>query len=479
MRERADCGVRAGVGVLALRAGGDRCAIPEVSAVAGDPMHGISGGRAGSASRRGWRRVDCRAMAVLIAGGGIGGLTLALALHRQGIECRVFEAASEFRPLGVGINLLPHSVRVLTLLGLEPHLAAAGIETAELAYYTKHGQRIWSEPRGKAAGYRWPQYSIHRGELQMTLLEAVKDRIGAENVLAGHALGSFEQEAGGVTAEFFERRSGAKVATVRDEALVGADGIHSVVRSHFYPGETEPKFSGRLLWRGTTKTTPFLTGRSMIMAGHASQKFVAYPISAAMAARGHSLVNWVAELTVGGEAEPPRDWNREVPIAKFLPEFERWRFDWLDVPELIRGAAAVYEFPMSDRDPVERWSFGRVTLLGDAAHPMYPIGSNGASQAILDAASLSEALRVEPGIEKALEAYEGERLEPTSRIVLANRGQGPEAVMQMVEERAPDGFRRLEDVISAEELEEVAARYKQIAGFDRESLNAKDDSNLA
>ena len=418
-------------------------------------------------------------MNVLIAGGGIGGLTLALALHRQGIECRVFEAASAFQPLGVGINLLPHSVRVLTLLGLEERLAATAIETAELVYYSKHGQRIWAEPRGRAAGYRWPQYSIHRGELQMALLAAARERLGSENVLAGHALKSFTQEGDQVSANFIDRRTGSPVTTVEGDLLVGADGIHSTVRGHFYPGEKQPKFSGRLLWRGTTRTSPFLTGRSMIIAGHASQKFVAYPISPSLAARGHSLVNWVAELTVGGDAEPPRDWNREVPIAKFLPAFESWRFDWLDVPALIQGAAAVYEFPMSDRDPVDRWSFGRVTLLGDAAHPMYPIGSNGASQAILDAASLSEALKRESSIESALAAYEAERLEPTSRIVLANRGQGPESVMQTVEERAPNGFERLDDVISAAELEQAASAYKQIAGFDRDSLNAKDDATLA
>lgn len=418
-------------------------------------------------------------MTILIAGGGIGGLTLALALDRHGVACQVFEAAPEFRPLGVGINLLPHSVRVLTLLGLEPHLAATGIETAELGYYTKHGQRIWSEPRGRAAGYRWPQYSIHRGELQMLLLDTVRERIGPENVHAGHAIDSFEQDAAGVRARFIDRRTGEQAAVVPGDALIGADGIHSAVRKHFYPNETEPKFSGRLLWRGTTKADPFLTGRSMIMAGYASQKFVAYPISAVMARRGHSLVNWVAELTIGGDAEPPRDWNREVPIGKFLPDFARWRFEWLDVPALIQRAGAAYEFPMSDRDPVARWSFGRVTLLGDAAHPMYPIGSNGASQAILDAAALSEALHREPSIEAALAAYESERLEPTSRIVLANRGQGPEAVMQMVEERAPNGFEHLGDVISTAELEEVSSRYKQLAGFDRETLKTKDDANLA
>ncbi|HMO54936.1 MAG TPA: FAD-dependent monooxygenase, partial [Tepidiformaceae bacterium] len=287
------------------------------------------------------------------------------------------------------------------------------------------------------------------------------------------------QEGAQPSANFIDRRTGSPVTTVEGDLLVGAAGIHSTVRGHFYPGEKQPKFSGRLLWRGTTRTSPFLTGRSMIIAGHASQKFVAYPISPSLAARGHSLVNWVAELTVGGDAEPPRDWNREVPIAKFLPAFESWRFDWLDVPALIQGAAAVYEFPMSDRDPVDRWSFGRVTLLGDAAHPMYPIGSNGASQAILDAASLSEALKRESSIESALAAYEAERLEPTSRIVLANRGQGPESVMQTVEERAPNGFERLDDVISAAELEQAASAYKQIAGFDRDSLNAKDDATLA
>jgi len=416
---------------------------------------------------------------VLIAGGGIGGLTLALCLERSGIDCQVFEAAPEFRPLGVGINLLPHSVRVLTLLGLEPLLATSGIQTAELAYFSKHGKQIWAEPRGAAAGYRWPQYSIHRGELQMLLLSEVKHRLGEDRVHEGHALASFEQDDLGVTATFVDRRNGEEVANVRGSALIGADGIHSAVRHAFYPNETEPKFSGRLLWRGVTEAAPFLTGRSMIMAGFAAQKFVAYPISAEASARGRSLVNWVAELTIGGDQEPPRDWNREVPKEKFLADFADWRFDWLDVPALIGGAKHIYEFPMSDRDPVERWSFGRVTLLGDAAHPMYPIGSNGASQAILDAAALAECLHTTDQIPAALSTYESQRLPPTTRIVLANRQQGPEAVMQMVEERAPNGFERLAEVISQAELEEVANRYKQLAGFDKESLNAKDDVSLA
>lgn len=418
-------------------------------------------------------------MKVLIAGGGIGGLTLALCLEHVGIECEVFEATPEFQPLGVGINLLPHSVRVLTLLGLRDAIEATAIPTAELSYFSKHGKRIWSESRGVAAGYRWPQFSIHRGELQMLLLERVRARIGAERVHSGHALSSFSEGRATVEAHFSDRRTGAAVGAFAGDALVGADGVHSAVRRAFYPEETLPRFSGRLLWRGVTEAEPFLSGRTMIMAGFAAQKFVAYPISAAAAHRGRSLVNWVAELTVGGDTEPPRDWNREIDRQTFLPSFEDWRFDWLDVPGLIRGAERVYEYPMSDRDPVERWSFGRVTLLGDAAHPMYPIGSNGASQAILDAADLAETLKAVGEPVEALKQYEAHRLPPTSRIVLANRQQGPEIVMQMVEERAPGGFERLEDVISQQELQDVADRYKQLAGFDKETLNAKDDSCLA
>ncbi len=412
-------------------------------------------------------------MRVLIAGGGIGGLTMALALHHVGVECDVYEAAPEIRPLGVGINVLPHSVRVLTALGLQPALAATGIETAELAFYSKHGARIWSEPRGKLAGYRWPQYSLHRGELQLLLYRAVVERLGADRVHTGHRLTAFTDHGDRVQAQFGEAGSAT------GDLLIGADGIHSQARHLFYPGEQQPRFSGRLLWRSTTETTPFLSGASMIMAGFASQKFVAYPISREANERGRSLVNWIAELTIGGDEEPSRDWNREVDRSRFASEFADWRFDWLDIPALIANSGTIYEFPMSDRDPVDRWSFGRVTLLGDAAHPMYPIGSNGASQAILDAAMLATCLQRQPDPVAALKQYEAERLAPTSRIVLANRQQGPEIVMQMVEERAPNGFENLHDVISQAELEAVAAGYKQVAGFDRDALNQKEDATLA
>lgn len=408
----------------------------------------------------------------MIVGGGIGGLVTALKLHRAGIEVKVFESVQTIKALGVGINLLPHSVRVLTDLGLAEKLEQISIPTAELMYVNKFGQKIWQEDRGLAAGYKWPQYSIHRGRLQMLLLDAVIEQLGEEAVLTGHHLTAFEQDAGGVTAYFDNKKTGESLGTYHADILIAADGIHSVVRKHFYPNEGLPKYSGRILWRGITEADPYLTGRSMIMAGHQNQKFVAYPISPDAAIEGRSLVNWIAELNVP-DMPDRADWNKEIDKEKFAPAFKNWNFGWLNVAEVIEQASAVYEFPMVDRDPLPQWTFGRVTLLGDAAHPMYPIGSNGASQAILDADAFGEVLAQGQDAEATLQAYEALRREATSNIVLTNRQNGPEAVMQIVEDRAPNGFENLDDVVSYAELEAVANRYKKIAGFDRESLNAK------
>jgi 5-methylphenazine-1-carboxylate 1-monooxygenase len=413
-------------------------------------------------------------MTILIAGGGIAGLTAALSLHQIGVPCRVFETVSSPRPLGVGINVLPHAVRELTELGLGDVLGEMGIPTAELAYYSKHGQRIWSEPRGRDAGYNWPQYSIHRGLLQLMLLETARERLGTHNVLTGYHLAGWEEDAGQVTARFIDKRSGAALPDEVGDLLIGADGIHSAVRAALYPGEGPPLWNGAILWRGTTRAAPFLTGRSMIMAGHESQKFVAYPIARAAASQGEAVINWIAERKFRPDhAWRREDWNRPGDLADFLPAFADWRFDWLDVPAVIQAANACFEYPMVDRDPLDRWTFGRVTLVGDAAHPMYPIGSNGASQGIIDARVLAREIRRCGASPEALAAYEAERRPATSRIVLANRANGPEQVMQMVEQRAPGGFARIEDVLTAQELEDTAVRYKQIAGFDRDALNAR------
>jgi len=410
-------------------------------------------------------------MTVLIAGGGIGGLTMALSLHQVGVPCRVFEAVERLAPLGVGINVLPHAVRELTELGLQEDLLALGIPTARLAYYTRRGQEIWSEPRGREAGYGWPQVSIHRGELQMLLTRTVHDRLGPDAIITGHALASWEDGGDRITARFTDR-SGAPAGEVDGDVLIAADGIHSAARAALHPDEGPPIWNGAILWRGTAEGQPFLGGRTMIMAGHEFQKFVCYPIRDL--GNGRQVINFVAERKFSTDhAWRREDWNRPGRRADYLPPFEDWTFDWLDVPGLIRAAETVYEYPMVDRDPLAAWSHGRLTLLGDAAHPMYPIGSNGASQAILDARVLTRELLAHGLTPAALKAYEAERLPATAKIVQANRGNGPEQVMQLVEERAPDGFATIGDVLSEEEREGTAAAYKRLAGFDKDALNAR------
>ena len=345
-----------------------------------------------------------------------------------------------------------------------------GIETAELAYYNKHGQQIWREPRGRAADYRWPQYSIHRGELQMILYRAVVAKLGAGRIHLDRHFMRAEQHGERVSAHFIDG-AGARLPPAQADLLIGADGIHSALRRQFYPDEGLPKFSGRLLWRAVTRSASFLGGRTMIMAGHQDQKFVCYPISRVAAEQGASLINWVAELRVGGDTPPRSDWNKRVDKSIFAPRFDHWRFDWLDIRALIAGAEAVFEFPMVDRDPLPRWSHGRISLLGDAAHPMYPIGSNGASQAILDARALADCLSSGETVEAALARYQELRLPPTAHIVTLNRQNGPEQVMQLAEERAPGGFAHIHDVIAATELARITGGYKLAAGFDKDRLN--------
>ena len=413
-------------------------------------------------------------MTILIIGGGIAGLTTALSLHQIGVPCRVYESVDAIEPLGVGINTLPHAVRELSELGLRDALAATAIPTAELAYFSARGQRIWSEPRGEAAGYHWPQFSVHRGELQMMLLNAVRERLGLDSVLTGHQLTGWDETPTGVRARFIHRRTGEKREDAEGSLLIGADGIHSTVRAAFHPSEGPPIWNGAIMWRGITRAKPFLNGRTMIMAGHEAQKFVAYPISRAAMDNGCSVINWIAERKFKtGSAWRREDWNRPGMLDDFSQQFESWSFDWLDVPAIIRASSQCFEYPMVDRDPLDLWTSGRATLLGDAAHPMYPIGSNGASQAILDARVLAREIQTHGATPEAFHAYEAERRPATTRIVLANRGNGPEQVMQLVQQRAPDGFTRIEDVLTPAELAETASAYKRIAGFDKDELNAR------
>ncbi|WP_416883609.1 flavin-dependent oxidoreductase [Marivita sp.] len=406
-------------------------------------------------------------MKVAIAGGGIGGLTLALALHDRGIDVTIFEAVRELRPLGVGLNVLPHGVKVLFDLGLKDPLVASAIQTKELFYFDKFGSEIWSEPKGMYAGFDYPQLAIRRGELHSILLDACRERLGAEKIRTGHEFQHFEQlDDGRVACTFADRNADGAPVIITTDVLVGADGIHSAVRAQLYPKEGEPKWAGQYIWRAVSEAEPFLSGKTMFMAGPSATKFIAYPVSQKHADRGSSLINWIAEITVDpSQGFPKEDWNRIGKIEDFMPIFENWDFGWINIPELIRKAEVIHEFPMVDRDPVDRWSFGAVTLLGDAAHPMYPNGSNGASSAILDALALAEALDSDGSVENALIAYQVDRLPATTKIVHLNRQRGPEQVLEIADQRAPNGFENIEDVIPRQELEEIAERYRRVGGF--------------
>jgi len=411
-------------------------------------------------------------MKVIIVGGGIGGLTTALMLHARGIDCDVFEQTDTVRELGVGINTLPHAIKELAGLGLLERLDAVAIRTYELFYTNRFGQEIWREPRGLDAGYDVPQFSIHRGRLQGVIYQAVRVRLGESRIHTGHRLGAFRQDEAGVTAYFFDR-TGAHRATARGDVLIGADGIHSAVREALYPNEGPARWNGAMLWRGAIDWPRFLTGRSMIVAGGMAAKCVVYPIAEG-SRDDKRLTNWAVVAKIGdGSTPPPRkeDWSRPGRMEDLAPHIRRFEVRHVDARALIEATPEFWEYPMCDRDPLPRWSFGRITLLGDAAHPMYPVGSNGASQAILDARALADRLVGAEHPVHGLWAYEQERLPPTAQIVRMNRSGGPEGVIDAVEARAPDGFTNIDAVLSYEERIAIVRGYAMTAGFAREQVN--------
>ena len=411
-------------------------------------------------------------MRIAIVGAGIGGLATALSLEAAGLgpasghDVTVYERSAEIRGLGVGLNLLPHAMRELTDLGLDERVARLGVPPATLAYYNRLGQPIWAEPRGLAAGYHWPQQSVHRGRLQLMLRDVVGERLG-DVIRLDHRLIGVEPGEHADTAVF---DTGAGEARVPADVIVGADGIHSALRALRYPAEGAPPWSGLTIWRGTAVVPTFLDGRTMIMAGDGEQKFVAYPLSEPDAA-GRETINFIAGRR--GEGVPDADWNRAVDPAPIAELFRDWAFDWLDVPGTIAGTGELLEYPMVDRDAVPQWTFGRTTLLGDAAHAMYPNGSNGGSQAILDARTLAYHLATAETVGTALAAYEDARRPVTAKLLELTRQTGPERVMLLARERAPQGFADIRDVIPQAELEEIAAAYKRTAGFDPAMLNER------
>jgi len=402
-------------------------------------------------------------MKIAIVGGGIGGLSLALSLHRAGLACDIYETVPEVREVGVGITLLPHAMRELAQLGLQPQLEAAGIENLESVFFNRFGQFIYREPRGRHAGYELPEIGIHRGKLHRVLYEAVLQRLGAKHVHLDHRCVGVEQAEGSVTLRF-SSSSDVPLAPVQADVAVACDGVNSAVRRRFYPHE-KLAFGGINTWRGVTVHRPILSGKSYLRIGSIETgKMVIYPIADNVDGRGNQLLNWVAEIRREGAVM--NDWNKPGRPQDFADIFKDWRFDWLDVPALIAGARNIFEYPMVDKDPVPRWTFGCVTLLGDAAHPMYPRGSNGSAQAIIDARTLAQQLATAADGPSALLAYEALRLGPTSAIVEANRSMPPDFINIKVDELSGDKpFRHIDDLISQEELRRMSDEYKRIAGF--------------
>jgi len=407
---------------------------------------------------------------VVIAGGGIGGLATALTLHQIGVPCIVFEAVREMRPLGVGINLQPNAVRELYDLGItERDLDRVGLPAKEWALVGLNGNDIYSESRGLLAGYNWPQYAVHRGYFHMLLHEKVVERVGPKAVRLGSRVIGYRKHADGTVSALIEEADGS-TSEASGTLLIGADGIHSVVRAQMHPAQPPIHWGGAVMWRGTTWAKPIRSGSSFVGLGTHRQRMVFYPISHPDPQTGLAIINWIAEVTMdNAEGWKQRGWFRQVSVDDFLHHFANWTWDWLDVPALIRQANTVFENPMIDRDPVSTWQDGPVALLGDAAHAMYPTGSNGGSQAIVDARVLGAAI-VEHGVtQEALAAYDNKLCGPISQLILRNRGAGPFGLLNTVDERCGDN---IDDVIPPEERAEFMAGYKAAAGFAIEKLNA-------
>lgn len=408
---------------------------------------------------------------VLIAGGGIGGLTMALTLHQIGVPCTVYESARSMRPMGVGINLQPNAVRELFELGIDAQaLDRVGLPSLEWALVGLNGREVYAEPRGLAAGYNWPQYAVHRGELHMLLYRTLIERAGEDAVQLGAKVTGFTQGDEGVTAQI--TRSKGTEETAQGRVLIGADGIHSALRAQMYPDQPPIHWGGAVMWRGTLRAKALRTESSFIGLGTHQHRMVIYPISKPDK-DGYSLVNWIAEVTMdSAEGWHHDDWFREVDVQDFIHHFADFRYDWLDVPEMLAQADCAFENPMIDRDPIPSWVQSAVALMGDAAHAMYPTGSNGASQAIVDARVLGAKMVAHGVTKQALAEYDAQLCGPISELVLRNRGAGPFGLLNLLDERCGGTFENIDDVIPEAERMSFMAKYKSAAGFAIEQLNA-------
>jgi 2-polyprenyl-6-methoxyphenol hydroxylase-like FAD-dependent oxidoreductase len=410
-------------------------------------------------------------MKVIIAGAGIGGLSAALSLNKIGVDVKIYESVSEIRPLGVGINVLPHASRELIALGLQSELDKFAIRTRSMQYFTRRGKLVLSVPCGEYAGYNWPQYSLHRGEFQMMLLNVFKQRAGEDSVLTGHQLADFEQDEGSVTAHFIKPETGEKSLSKTADVLIGADGLHSAARKKLYPNEGQPVFASMVCMRGSVESGPYLDGESMIICGDKRLRLVSYPISKQAREQGRSHINWIAAIPFQTDSPLEEDWNKLADAEELIKLYQDWQFDWLNVPQLISKTKKIFEFPVYDRDPLKQWTFDRVSLIGDAAHPLIPVSSSGAVQAIIDGRALAYALGTNSDVTKGLKAYEDDRLKKANQVVLASRQNGPDEVLEIVKEECPEDAEDIFLHVDKARLEKIINDFKERSGFGIDALN--------
>ena len=413
-------------------------------------------------------------MKVIMAGAGIGGLTAALSLQKIGVDVTVFESVEKIEPLGVGINILPHASRELIALGLQNELDSFAIRTRSMQYFTRKGKLAISVPCGEYAGYKWPQYSLHRGEFQMMLLNAFKQRAGEDKVVTGHQLAGFEQDDLGVTASFVDSKTKQNIATVKGDILIGADGLHSATRRQLYPNEGSPVYSGLVLFRGATYSTPYLGGDSMVICGDKRLRVVSYPISKKALERGESHTNWIAVFPFETDKRQEEDWGKLAEANELKRLYKDWNFDWLNVPDVMGSTEKIFEFPVYDRDPLKQWTFDRVTLLGDAAHPLIPVSSSGAVHAIIDGRALAYAIAKHEDPLQALRAYEQDRLPKANQVVIASRQNGPDEVLEIVNDECPEDADDIYQYVERERLQAVIDDFKDRSGFNIDTLNNLD-----
>ncbi|MFT5133183.1 MAG: 2-polyprenyl-6-methoxyphenol hydroxylase-like FAD-dependent oxidoreductase [Gammaproteobacteria bacterium] len=410
-------------------------------------------------------------MKAIIAGAGIGGLTAALSLNKIGVEVKVFESVSEIRPLGVGINILPHASRELIALGLQSELDKFAIRTRSMQYFTRRGKLVLSVPCGEYAGYNWPQYSLHRGEFQMLLLNTFKKRAGEDSVVTGCQLADFQQNGNGVSASFIDPKTGNSKMNESADILIGADGLHSTARKKLYPNEGAPVYANMVCFRGSVKDNPYLDGESMIVCGDKRLRLVSYPISRSLQEEGRSHINWIAAIPFETDTPQEEDWNKLAKSEELIKLYQEWNFDWLDVPKLITQTEKIFEFPVYDRDPLKQWTFDRVTLMGDAAHPLIPVSSSGAVHAIIDGRALAYALGTNTDPVSGLKAYEEDRLSKANQVVMASRQNGPDEVLEIVKDECPEEAEDIYQYVDKARLETVIDDFKERSGFGIDKLN--------